>query len=984
WLDIYICSSGSPGKTGKRNRLYINNQNLTFTESAARYGLDISGYCTQAAFFDYDLDGDLDCFLINNSPIPFSSLNYANMRDVDISKWEVAENLKGGGNHLYRNDEGHFTEVTKEAGLHSGLISFGLGVSVGDVNGDNYLDIYVGNDFIEKDYLYINQKDGTFKDDLEDCIQKISMSSMSSDLGDINNDGQPEIFTTDMIPEDDYRLKTTGTFDNIDLYMSKQKAGLYHQYVRNCLQVNNGNGTFSEVANFSGVSATDWSWGALFFDADNDGLNDIFVCNGVNRDVTNLDFMDFFANDVIQKMVLSGYKESVDSVLQHIPVNPLPNYVFKNKGNLQFSDAGKEWGFTQPSFSSGAAYGDLDNDGDLDVVINNINQPSFVYRNNARERNGNSYISIALRGRGGNRFAVGSKIKVYKGGEVFYREVVPSRGFQSSVDYRQVIGLGKSTEVDSMIVVWPDRTYSRYERPALNQLHVLEQPGSAPLYYGEGVTDAALKEVLLEEVPSSFDKHQEDDYIDFYYERNLPELLSREGPHLAKGDVNGDGLEDVYVGGAKGQAGQLYVQSTSGSFVKKEQPVFTQYADFEDVAVLFFDADRDGDLDLFVGAGGNNVPPNSRELQHRLYKNDGRGNFTIDTKAFPSNDMNIAVAAANDYDGDGDLDLFVGSRSVPREYGSSPRSYLYQNDGRGYFKDVTTALLPSLAKGGMITGAVWADVNSDKRKELVVTGEWMTTRVFTYSNGRFKELENTGLDNLYGWWQTLAARDVNGDGSEDLIIGNIGENFYLRPDRENPVKLWVSDFDHNGTMDQFLTRTVEGRDVPVFLKREITEQFPALKKDNLKHSDYATKSIQQLFPKELLREAVVKQFNYCSSIIALSNGKGGFTVKPLPLQVQLSSVNAVESMDVNGDGREDLIIGGNLFGFPPQFGRLDATYGSVLLFDGRGGFTAVKQKLTGLNLKGEIKDIKQLKGNGQNYLVITQNNQKPVVLKKKK
>jgi hypothetical protein len=603
-----------------------------------------------------------------------------------------------------------------------------------------------------------------------------------------------------------------------------------------------------------------------------------------------------------------------------------------------------------------------------------------VYRNQSREQNKNNYIGIQLKGKGQNTFAVGSKIKLYKGAQVFYRDVMPSRGFQSSVDYKQVIGLGGIGEIDSMVVIWPDRSYSKYEHPELNKVHILKQPLGAPLYR-EGEEGSTALSLFFKEVPSSFDKHQEDDYVDFYYERNLPELLSREGPHIARGDVNGDGLEDVYIGGAKGQAGQLYLQNTEGSFVKKGQELFRQYADFEDVAVLFFDSDRDGDLDLFIGAGGNNVPPSSRELQHRLYKNDGKGNFTIDTRAFPNNDMNIAVAAASDYDSDGDMDLFVGSRSVPREYGSAARSYLYQNDGSGHFKDVSPDLVPSLSKPGMITGALWADVSGDQNKELIVTGEWMATRIFSYKDGRFDEIKSTGLEDLYGWWQTIAVQDVNADGRQDLIIGNIGENFYLRPDRENPVKLWVSDFDGNGTVDQFLTRSIGGKDMPVFLKREITEQFPALKKDNLRHSDYAKKSIQDLFSKGVLSKSRELQFNYCSSIIAINNGKGGFEVSPLPLQVQLSSVNAIEAADVNSDGKTDLLMGGNLFGFPPQFGRLDASYGHLLLGDGKGSFQTVGQKQSGLNLKAEIKDIKQLKGKYQNYFLIVQNNEKPTVMK---
>ncbi len=974
WLDIFICNSGNMQTGNRKNKLYINNHDLSFTESAAKYGLDIVGYTTQVSFFDYDNDGDLDCFMINNSPIPVNTLNNANRRDLPDAEWKVAPFLKGGGNHLYRNDDGHFKEVTKEAGIHSSLISFGLGVSVGDINGDNWPDVYVSNDSYERDYVYINQKNGTFKDEADEFLQHMSMSSMGADIADINNDGYPEIFTTDMLPEDDYRLKTMGSFDNIDLFNSKLKSGFSNQYVKNCLQLNNRNGKFLEIANYSGVSATDWSWGALMFDADNDGYNDIYVCNGVNRDVTNLDFMDFFANDVYQKMVLTGQKKSVDEVLKKIPQTPLPNKAFRNLGNLKFEDAGTAWGFTQPSFSNGAAYGDLNNDGALDLIVNNENGPAFVYKNNSREINKNNFIGISLKATAKNTFAIGSKIKVYADDQIFNREVVPSRGFQSSVDYKQIIGLGKTAKIDSLIIVWPDKSYTKFVHPPIDTVLVIHQPDNDKLFYD--TTSASSSETLFTFVKKIFDKHEEDDNVDFYYERNIPEMLSREGPKAAVADVNADGLKDIYIGGTKNHPGQIYLQTATGDFIKKNQPVFEQYSDFEDDAVLFFDADNDGDMDLYVGPGGNNNQTFSRQMQSRLYKNDGKGNFTIDVNAFGANGMNTGVAANYDFNHDGFDDLFVGGRNFPREYGVSPASYLYLNDGKGHFVDIANTKNPEIANIGMVTGALWADVTGDSSKELIITGEWMAPRIFSFSKDHFVEIKSN-LNKLFGLWQSVSAADVNGDGKIDLILGNIGENFYLRPDSTNPVKLWISDFNQNGSLDKILTYTINGKDMPVFLKHDLQDQIPAIKKQNLKHEDYALKSIHQLFTEEELKKSIVKEFDYCSSIVAINTGNGNFKISKLPVMTQLSSVNAIHCMDVNNDGTLDLILGGNLFTFLPQFERLDASFGDILLNDGKGNFKWVGQKKSGLNVEGMVRDIVELPGKSGTNILFLRNNDYP-------
>lgn len=976
-LDIYVSNAGNMEGNNHDNDLYINNGDLTFTERAHEFGLAKTGFSTHATFFDYDKDGDLDAYILNNSNIPVSSLGYAEQRNVRAQDWEgVPDIFRGVGDMLLRNDNGKFVDVSEKAGIYGSLIGFGLGVVISDFNNDLYPDIYVSNDFYERDYLYINNQDGTFSEEIKNWTSHLSLSAMGIDIADINNDGFADIFITDMLPDTDQRVKSVMEFDGYNVFKLKQSKDFFQQYIHNTLQLNNGNNTFSEIAHFSGVESTDWSWAGLIFDMDNDGYRDIFVTNGINNDLTDLDFVEFFANDIIQNMALTGRKEAIDSIISKMPVTPLPNYAYKNNKDLTFKDHAKDWGLGQPGLSNGAAYGDLDNDGDLDLVVNNVNMEAFIYRNNSEKKPGKNYLSLKLEGTGKNKFAVGATVKLYHEDQIYMQELNPSRGFQSSMDYVMNIGLGEVTTIDSLRIIWPDDTTQKLENVKVNQILSLKQNDATQKY--KPSKNLPPKQLLTEVNNKELITHFENDYSDFDYEGLINLMLSQEGPAFAVGDVDGDGNEDIYTGGGRSQAATLYINKGNGKLTVKNLSVFREDAEFEDTAAAFFDANGDGYLDLMVGSGGNEVGM-QQDYKTRLYINDGKGNFSRSKTEIPGSENNVSVILPHDFDNDGDVDVFVGSRSVVGIYGIDPQHVFLENMGDGTFKNSSEKLAYDLKDGGMITGGIWVDVDGDNKKDLVTVSDWGPPQIYKNTGKRLTQLKSN-LDENHGWWTAIEAADLDNDGDMDLILGNKGNNIPYKTSSVNPMRMWINDFDNNGTIEQILTQNNANGDYPLHMKKELTSQLVSLKKENLKASDYAKRTIKELFSEEIIKNSLVKKVTNSESVIAVNDGKGNFELRPLPDRVQFSSINGISVLDVDNDGNLDLVMGGNNFEFKPQFSRLDAGYGNVLLGDGNLNFEWQNYMDSGFFVKNEIKHLRSYKDkNGKIYIFTAINNDKPKI-----
>ena len=974
WLDIYVCNSGDVYGDNRQNEFFINNGDGTFSENAEQMGLADSGLSTHAAFFDYDKDGDLDVYLLNNSFTAVSTFNFQKkLRDKRDQK---------GGDKLFRNDSGKFIDVSEEAEIFGSEIGFGLGVSVADLDKDGWLDLFISNDFFERDYIYMNNGDGTFSEDLENQMRSTSLSSMGSDVADITADGLPEIFVTDMLAKSDDRYKTTMTFENWDKYQYNLKNGYYRQNTRNTLHLNNvisfeNKLTFSEVGRLAGVEATDWSWSALITDFDNDGHKDLFVANGLAQDIHDQDYLNFISDEEIKKMIVKKNGVDYKKLVELVPVNRISNCVFAGDSNLGFKDVADSWGLDTPSHSSGSAYGDLDNDGDLDLIVNNINMPPFVYKNKSTELlKENNYLKVKLIGEKNNINAVGAKVTIKSDEQIFYLEQSPIRGFQSTVDNIVHFGLGEISSIDSLIVDWYYGKRSVLTNISVNQTVVIsESEAQKPEHKEEQNNNKSIFKNVSEIIDLDY-LHVENTYVDFDRDRLLYHMRSTEGPKLDIGDVNNDGLMDFYIGGAKNSAGKLFLNIGQNKYKSSNADLFEKDKQSEDSQVVFFDVDNDGDLDLYVSSGGVEYSSSSYALFDRLYINDGFGEYARSSQLLPtSNPESTSVVIPNDFDKDGDIDLFVGIRLKPGSIGVPQNGYILENNGKGEYKDVTLELAPEMIELGMITDAKWADFDNDDDYDLIIVGEWMEIKLFENDNSNFTEIsKDVGLKNTSGWWNRIASSDIDNDGDIDFIVGNHGLNSRFKASVEAPISCYVNDFDNNGSIEQIVCNYNEGKSYPLVLRHDLIKQLPHLKKKYVYYTNYKGQAIEDIFTSEELKNSIVHEVTMLESILLINNGDASFKIKPLPTESQFAPIYAISASDFDKDGVIDLVLGGNLYNVKPEIGSYDASYGQFLKGTGNGDFTVYSMAESGLFLDGEIRDFKIFSHKQNDLLLVSKNN----------
>lgn len=979
-LDIYISKVNYLNKKGP-NQLFINNGDLTFTERASEFGLDFEGYSTQAAFFDYDVDGDLDLFLLNHSF--HSEETYGPAEELRQRTHPQA------GDRLFRNDGDSFTDVTQESGIYSSALGYGLGIAVTDINQDGYPDIYIGNDFHEDDYFYINNGDGTFSELLYEMMGHTSSASMGNDAGDINNDGLTDIVSLDMMPNDHEVYMSSGGPDMVVVAQTKERFGFGNNNNRNTLQVNQGfykDGLprFSETAFASGIAKTEWSWSALLADFNNNGFQDLYITNGLPKRPNELDYVSTLQR-VRQQFSGQERDEQVYSLVERMSSVHVSNYMFQNNKDLTFTDVTNEWGFDEPSYSNGAVYTDLNDDGKLDIVVNNINREAFVYRNNFATEDSTHFLKVKLNGEAANTSGIGAKLFAYVGNQTLYREQMPTRGFHSSVDHILHFGLDEHTVIDSLLVIWPDRRYQKLLNIQTDQTLKVSQSNSK----GEFDYDAfrqSSAEPLLTDVSQELGinhSHTENTFDDFNREPLMPYKLSKRGPALAVGDVNGDGLDDFYLGGSKGYAGKLFIQQEDGSFNESPNNDFRADSESEDVDAIFFDANGDGLNDLYVVTGGNELTGNAPDLLDKLYLNQGNGDLRRARNNVPAIPVNSSVVRQADIDGDGDPDLFVGGHSIPWRYGVGPKTSILKNDGNGFFTDVTQEIAPDLQTAGNITSAAWIQ-NPDKSvPDLIIAGEWMNVQYFENQQGNLVlKTDEMELGNLNGLWQGIHSADLDGNGYQDIILGNFGTNSRFEASQDSPLKLYINDFNENGQTAPIIAYSPDGTERPFEQLDEILAQIPGVQERVRSYRDYASKSLEEIFTPAKLDSALEKEVTDLRSMVLMNSDNGEFIQKLLPVEAQLFPVFDILAKDINDDGILDLLLGGNLYDVKPSVGgRQDAGFGLVLIGKGNGEFQEMQPGESGFFAEGEIRSIQPIEIGKQKHVIVARNNQSPLIFR---
>ncbi|MBU3028205.1 VCBS repeat-containing protein [Zobellia galactanivorans] len=975
-LDLYICKVGKYKHMEGSNLLYVNqgndkDGNPVFKEEAKKYGLDFSGFSTQAAFFDYDLDGDLDLFLLNHSVHPNRTYGKGSKRKKTAPL---------SGDRLYKNENGKFVDVSSEAHIFQGEIGYGLGLGISDVNNDGYPDVYVGNDFFENDYLYINQKDGTFKEIISENDKKLGHTthfSMGNDLADINNDGLTDIVSLDMLPENLETYKTSGLEYPYPTYQNYLRNGYAPQYMQNTLHLNLGHGNFSEIAHLAGISATEWSWGALLADYDNDGLKDLFVSNGIKGATNDMDFINFIANDNIQKRIEEGMTEEDMAFIDEMPHKKEPNYFFRNKGDLTFENVSKTWSDLEKSYSNGSVYADLDNDGDLDIVVNNVDQEAFVLENTSETTAENHFLNIGFKGAPSNLFGIGAKVIAYSKNKAISAENFVSRGYLSSVPPRLHLGIGKDSVLDSVKVIWPGGKFQTLKNLQADQKIELSISEARGNYYETPKTSAAT---LL---------HNKNDFLGFYHKDSptlefnrsplVPFANTNEGPEISVADINADGLDDILIGGGKGQATALFVQRPNGVFKEEQTGLFEEDAINEDLSQLIFDADGDGDQDLIIVSGGNEFQ-SGKPLQPRFYRNH-EGQFKKEDQQFSNISPNASKVGSVDFDNDGDLDLIIASDQVPHQFGTTPSQYIFENDGSGNFTDVSDTFGKAFKGVGNVKDFIWTDLDGNGFQDLIAVGHWMPVSIF-YNDGKsLQPRKDPALKNTNGWWNVVVADDFDNDGDIDFVAGNWGLNSKFRASATEAITLYNADFDENGNIDPIVTYFHHHKETPFASKDELVKQLPYLNKRFLSYKDFAQASVFDLFSKEKLTKSDQKKVYELQSSFYENDGVGNFNIKALPTIAQASTIHDIAVDDFDNDGFKDLLIVGNSTEISTQLGRMDASHGIILRNNGKGDFEWSDGQ--DFNIEGSARSIAKIRINNHPVYIVGINNDVPVFLSRK-